>query len=129
GDVLERHPFPGPGLAIRCLCAERDEPVTPAGEGFLIPVRSVGVQGDSRTYAPVLALDRFPSAGMEDRATELINRTDGINRVVARVASHAPLGGMQVYASTLSAERLARLRQVDAIVRRLSHESGFDRKI
>lgn len=129
GDVLERHPFPGPGLAIRCLCAERDEPVTQTRDGFLIPVRSVGVQGDSRTYAPVLALDRFPSAGLEDRATELINRTDGINRVVARVAGHVPLAGMQVYASALSAERLARLRQVDAIVRRLSHESGFDNRI
>ncbi len=129
GDVLERHPFPGPGLAIRCLCAERDEPVSQTRDGFLIPVRSVGVQGDSRTYAPVLALDRFPSAGLEDRATELINRTDGINRVVARVAGHVPLAGMQVYTSALSAERLARLRQVDAIVRRLSHESGFDQRI
>ena len=49
-DLLERHPFPGPGLAIRCLCAEHDEPVSRTEAGFLLPVRSVGVQGDERTY-------------------------------------------------------------------------------
>ena len=60
--VLDRHPFPGPGLAIRCLCAEHDEPVSKTPDGFLIPIRSVGVQGDERTYAPVLAFDRFPTS-------------------------------------------------------------------
>jgi GMP synthase (glutamine-hydrolysing) len=53
----------------------------------------------------------------------------GINRVVARVAGHAPLDEMSVFSSTLSTERLARLRRADEIVRRLSHESGFDKKI
>ena len=130
-DVLERHPFPGPGLAIRCLCAERDEPVERTPEGFVLPVRSVGVQGDSRSYAPVLAVDRFPvsDGALQQEATELVNRAHGINRVVTRVASHIPLGEMHVSASTLSAERLARLRRADAIVRRLSHQSGFDRKV
>ena len=60
-ELLDRHPFPGPGLAIRCLCSETEEPVTRVPEGWLIPVRSVGVQGDSRSYAPVLAIEAFPS--------------------------------------------------------------------
>ena len=130
-DVLERHPFPGPGLAIRCLCAERDEAIVPAHEGFVLPVRSVGVQGDSRSYAPVLAFDRFPAAdgALQSEATELINRAQGINRVVARVASHVPLAEMRVWWSALSPGRLERLRCADAIVRRLSRESGFDRKV
>ena len=130
-DVLERHPFPGPGLAIRCLCAERNEAIVPAPEGFVLPVRSVGVQGDSRSYAPVLAFDRFPAGdgALQAEATELINRVHGINRVVARVASHVPLAEMRVWSSALSPERLERLRCADAIVRRLSRESGFDRKV
>jgi GMP synthase (glutamine-hydrolysing) len=45
------------------------------------------------------------------------------------VASHRPLAEMRVFASTLSAERLARLRHADAIVRRISHESGYDKKV
>lgn len=63
------------------------------------------------------------------RATELINRISGVNRVMAGVRTVAPIGEMRVWASALTAERLARLRQADAIVRRLSHESGFDREI
>ena len=62
-------------------------------------------------------------------ATELINRISGVNRVVARVRTAAPLSEMRVRASALTPERLARLRQADAIVRRLSHASGFDRQI
>jgi GMP synthase (glutamine-hydrolysing) len=91
----------------------------------------VGVQGDERTYAPVLALDRFPSddGKLQAEATELINRTRGINRVVAIVASHTSLAAMRVFSSTLSPLRLERLRRADAVVRRLSHESGFDKQV
>ena len=130
-DVLERHPFPGPGLAIRCLCAEQDEPVSLTPDGCVLPVRSVGVQGDERSYRPILALDRFPTAdnALQNEATELINRLRGINRVVTRVASNVPLTEMRVFSSTLSPDRLARLRRADAVVRRRSHESGFDKKV
>ncbi|HWQ54523.1 MAG TPA: glutamine-hydrolyzing GMP synthase [Bryobacteraceae bacterium] len=124
-ELLERHPFPGPGLAIRCLCAEAEATVETAADGWLVPVRSVGVQGDSRTYAPVLAIDTLDHA----RATELINRIHGINRVVARVASSVPVEQMRVRPAALTAERLDRLRRADAMVRKLSHESGFDRCI
>ena len=51
--LLERHPFPGPGLAIRCLCSDADRPIERLADGYLLPIRSVGVQGDSRSYAPV----------------------------------------------------------------------------
>ena len=124
-ELLDRHPFPGPGLAIRCLCSEFDAPVRPAPEGFLLPVNSVGVQGDSRSYAPVLAIDALD----HDRATALINRLSGINRVVAPVETRAPVAEMQAVACSLTPERIARLRRADAVVRRLSHQSGYDHKV
>ncbi len=124
-EVLDRHPFPGPGLAIRCLCSEIDAGPEATAEGYILPLHSVGVQGDSRSYAPVLAIASIDPG----RATELINRISGVNRVIAGVRTVAPIGEMRVWASALTAERLARLRQADAIVRRLSHESGFDREI
>ena len=130
-ELLERHPFPGPGLAIRCLCAESDAAVRATPDGYVIPVHSVGVQGDSRSYAPVLAINASAAidghAALDhERATALINRLSGVNRVIAAVATRAPLAEMRVRASSLTPERIERLRRADAIVRRISHESGFD---
>ena len=130
-DLLERHPFPGPGLAIRCLCQAEAAPVRRTDEGWILPVHSVGVQGDSRSYRPVLALGQLAdSAGdLLDRATGLINRIAEINRVVARVDGHAPLDAVMALPGTLSPVRLERLRRADAIVRRRIHESGFDKRV
>ena len=129
--LLDRHPFPGPGLAIRCLCSERDYAVTRVPEGWLVPVHSVGVQGDSRSYAPVLAIEAFPShaAHLQNEATELVNRTAGVNRVMARVAAREELGAQRVFASSITHARLALLRRADGIVRQMSHDSGFDRMV
>jgi GMP synthase (glutamine-hydrolysing) len=128
-EFLERQPFPGPGLAIRCLCGPRNQKLERTADGFLVPLQSVGVQGDSRTYAPLLALDCFPNQGVQERAVELINRLPGINRVIARVETTLPLAEMEVIRGRLVSERLERLRRADAVVRRISHESGFDRAV
>jgi GMP synthase (glutamine-hydrolysing) len=91
----------------------------------------VGVQGDSRTYAQVLSLDGFPTpeAGLQDVATEMINRLTGVNRIVALVRSRVRTADLRVLKSVLSEGRLARLRRLDALVRELSHASGFDRQV
>jgi GMP synthase (glutamine-hydrolysing) len=125
GELLDRHPFPGPGLAIRCLCSEFDAPVRQTEDGWIVPVNSVGVQGDSRSYAPVLAIDALDHA----RATGLANRLTGVNRVIAAVRSRIEIGEMQVRACSLTPERIGLLRCADAMVRRISHESGFDRMV
>lgn len=129
--LLDRHPFPGPGLAIRCLCSAEAALVSRSEEYYVIPVHSVGVQGDCRSYAPVLAIDRFPGkdSGLHELATELINRRSDINRVIALTGTRKPLAALMVSSQTLSPERLARLRQADAIVRRMSAHSGFDRHV
>lgn len=124
-ELLDRHPFPGPGLAIRCLCAAGDAEVEASAEGHIVPVRSVGVQGDSRSYAPVLAIDALDTS----RATQLTNRLTTVNRVIAPAEMRTPWEAMRVRACSLTANRLTRLRRADAVVRRLSHESGFDHRI
>jgi GMP synthase (glutamine-hydrolysing) len=126
GEFLHRHPFPGPGLAIRCLCSETSAPVTRADPGWLLPIRSVGVKGDSRSYHSVLALDNVPE---DDIATDLVNAMPDINRVVGLVHARAPIAEMTSSPATLTEERLKRLRAADAIVRQLSEDSGFDREV
>jgi GMP synthase (glutamine-hydrolysing) len=125
-ELLERHPFPGPGLAIRCLCADVEASPVSTPDGFIIPVRSVGVQGDSRSYAPVLAIEHESGVNLHETATELTNRISGINRVIALVRGKTGLSGLRVRPCSLSPERLERLRRADAIVRRLSADSGFE---
>ena len=126
-EMLARHPFPGPGRAIRCLCSDEAATVERIADGWILPVHSVGVQGDSRSYRPVLAVDGFPEH--PEYVAELVNRISVINRVVARVASRVALDDVSVRPAALNEQRLARLRRVDAIVRKATHDSGFDRRI
>ena len=130
-EFLDRHPFPGPGLAIRCLCSAADAPLERVPEGFIVPVKTVGVQGDSRSYAHVLVLDRFPAVAdrLQDAATEIVNAVPSVNRVVARVAGDVPLEQTQVFTSAITPPRLERLRAADALVRRLSLEGHFEQQV
>jgi GMP synthase (glutamine-hydrolysing) len=123
--ILTRQPFPGPGLAVRCLgaiTAERlaslraadaiiEEEVRAADMyeaiwqsfGVLLPVRSVGVMGDARTYEEALAIRAVHSRdGMTADwvplphdllgriSTRVINEVRGINRVVYDITSKPP---------------------------------------
>jgi GMP synthase (glutamine-hydrolysing) len=124
-EFLDRHPFPGPGLAIRCLCADKDEPCLPAPGGTIAPIHSVGVQGDSRSYRPVLIVNHLDHA----RATEAINADHRVNRVIGEVGHNVPAGNLSVIHSAITPERMDRLRRADAVVRELSHDSGFDRHV
>ncbi|MBI5478734.1 MAG: GMP synthase (glutamine-hydrolyzing), partial [Deltaproteobacteria bacterium] len=124
-DVLWRHPFPGPGLAVRILgevTKERcdllraadsiiDEEIRAAGLydsiwqsfGVLLPVKSVGVMGDQRTYADALAVRAvhsldgmtadwvpLPYHVLGTISRRVINEVPGINRVVYDVSSKPP---------------------------------------
>ena len=130
-EFLDRHPFPGPGLAIRCLCTEDEAGLVRVDEGWIVPVRSVGVQGDSRTYGQILAVDTFPTpeANLQDQATALVNQIAEINRVVALTGSHEALGTLRVRPARLTKLRLDRLRSADAIVREFCHASGFEKQV
>jgi GMP synthase (glutamine-hydrolysing) len=123
--LIWRHPFPGPGLAVRCLGAVTDErldvlrqadavfldELRSAGlerqvaQAFavLLPVQSVGVMGDFRTYENVIALravetddfmtadwSRLPHDLLARASTRIINEVKGVNRVVYDVTSKPP---------------------------------------
>jgi GMP synthase (glutamine-hydrolysing) len=124
-DLVWRHPFPGPGLSVRIvgevtgercnLLREADalilEEIRQAGAyddlwqvfGVLLPVRSVGVMGDSRTYENVLAIRavesvdamtadwaRLPYDLLGRLSNRIINEVRGINRVCYDISSKPP---------------------------------------
>jgi GMP synthase (glutamine-hydrolysing) len=124
-DIVWRHPFPGPGLAVRCVgevtkrrldtLREADwivvEEIKAAGlyrktsQAFavLLPVQSVGVMGDARTYEDVVAVrsietedfmtadwSQLPYDLLARISTRIINEVKGVNRVVYDISSKPP---------------------------------------
>ena len=124
-EMLTKHPFPGPGLAVRllgevteerlALLREADaivvEEIRRAGlyekvwQAFavLLPVRSVGVMGDERSYGFTVAVrvvesedamtadwTRLPMEVLERISTRIVNEVSGINRVVYDISSKPP---------------------------------------
>ena len=123
--ILHRHPFPGPGLGIRILGEVTPEKVAILQEAdyiyisslkkaglydttwqagaILLPVQSVGVMGDERTYEKTIALravdstdgmtaewSRLPYEFLADVSTDIINHVKGINRVVYDISTKPP---------------------------------------
>ncbi len=124
-DIVWRHPFPGPGLAVRCLgevgkerldmLREADAIVvneikaaglyreTSQAFAVLLPVQSVGVMGDARTYENAVAIrcvntddfmtadwTRLPYEVLARISTRIINEVKGVNRVCYDVSSKPP---------------------------------------
>ena len=124
-EMVYRHPFPGPGLAVRCLGevtrakldvlrqadtifleelrAEGLERRIGQAFAVLLPVQSVGVMGDGRTYENAVALravetddfmtadwSRIPHEVLARTSTRIINSVRGINRVVYDITSKPP---------------------------------------
>lgn len=125
-DFIKRHPFPGPGLAVRVLGDVTDEAaldmlrevdevyinaIKEAGlydeiwQAFavLLPVKSVGVQGDQRTHSRVVALRAvcssdgmtaeaypFEAKFLTDVAAKICNKVRGVNRVCYDITSKPP---------------------------------------
>ncbi len=127
---LSRHPFPGPGLAIRCLCSDQSAPILRDRDGFLLPLRSVGVQGDARSYRNVLSLSERPTIEhAQHTAPALINKRRDINRVVGLCGAKAALDRMQVSEASITKGRLDILREADLFVRDFCLATGFEDKV
>jgi GMP synthase (glutamine-hydrolysing) len=127
---LTRHPFPGPGLAIRCLCAASEAKAELTPDGILLPVRSVGVQGDERSYRKAMALDRAPTlADIEKTAPGLTNQRSDINRVVAVCGAKSSVADFSVFPAAITKPRLNLLREADSIVRKFCLQSGFEDQV
>jgi GMP synthase (glutamine-hydrolysing) len=124
-DLVWRHPFPGPGLAVRCLGEVTKERLNVLREAdaimieeikaanmyrqtsqafaVLLPVQSVGVMGDARTYENAVALrcvntddfmtadwSRLPHDLLARMSTRIINEVKGVNRVCYDISSKPP---------------------------------------
>jgi GMP synthase (glutamine-hydrolysing) len=131
-ELVWRHPFPGPGLAVRCLCVEKEDYPKDvsslenkinkflkehAFSGKVLPVKSVGVQGDERTYKHPLLLYGKPDSwdDLSILSTQLTNQFPDINRVVWCLKPNK-LAPITVQKSYLTKGRISTIQQADKIV-------------
>ena len=142
--LIWRHPFPGPGLAVRVLCSEQssmqdaDSALVPearqvaAAFGLaldVLPLRSVGVQGDGRTYAhPAVVTGPCEWKTLEALSTELTNRFSSINRVIYLLGP-TPRPQQHLKAGYLTRDRLDLLRRADAIGMEALERHGLMREV
>lgn len=135
--LTDRWPFPGPGLAIRCLCRDGDTDILVNSvnlperfkgyDAVRFPIKSVGVQGDGRTYREVLAV-RGPLdyEQLSDITTEMCSMGRTYNRVVAYVSGKTlNLAKGYVKPAKLKDRRLNLLREADYIVRTVMQETNL----
>ncbi|MDO8633829.1 MAG: glutamine-hydrolyzing GMP synthase [archaeon] len=125
-EIVWRHPFPGPGLAIRVLCSEGKETIPKQVQekamevakkhGFdaqVLPVKAVGVAGDFRTYRLVCALSgRLDWKKLEICSTALTNSVKEITRVVFCIEPKK-LGEVKCFSAGLSRKRVSLLQEID----------------
>jgi GMP synthase (glutamine-hydrolysing) len=134
-SIAARQPFPGPGLAIRLICNDNASKITAdqaaqfkqvmaelnAGyQGTVLPLKSVGVQGDCRSYRYLsviwgdgLALDWEKIYHIGKR---LPNQVNFVNRVAYCLNKQQPEGPLQTYEMYLNQDNVALLRELDDIV-------------
>lgn len=148
-ELVWRHPFPGPGLGVRILCYDKKSEIPfdkaqdrlhPKSEtiskseiqksSVVLPIRSVGVQGDSRTYKHALVL--FPNIPILEYsnirlwqlATEIPNSYPDFNRVLLCLSHSKPID-LIVTPGSITRERAKLLRMADAIVNEEMRTAGL----
>ncbi len=151
-SLVWRHPFPGPGLAVRMLCAEQEDwaenheqleeeinafLAEKKAEGKLkntllaktLPIKSVGVQGDFRTYRhPVALLGEATWEELAFLSPALTNRFHALNRVLYTLAP-SKIEKIKLVPGTLTQERIQRLQVADKLAMLWLKEIGEDRKV
>jgi GMP synthase (glutamine-hydrolysing) len=136
--LLWRHPFPGPGLGVRLLCSDgKDVAVDGKARGAveklsraagyasaILPLKSVGVQGDSRTYAhPALVRGQRDWGRLEELSTAITNSEREVNRVIYGLRTEEN-PAYRLVEAFVTRERLELLRAFDSIVTEALHRFG-----
>lgn len=122
-SIVMRHPFPGPGLAIRCLCSDGSDDVATLLDNkfnlFKLPIKSVGVQGDERSYShpAILLSNNISWSKLRAISPSITNTYKEVNRVLILCDGESKkLVSSKLSKGYLTKSRLELLRKIDAIV-------------
>ncbi len=161
-ELVDRHPFPGPGLAVRCLCTQEKSKMLSEEIEFIrikdtlkkdlynelqkydtfnfdiLPIQSVGVQGDKRSYKHCLALtSKTPVFSnwntLKSISSHITNQFKELNRVILNLdtleSTSKPKNLYLKYNAYLTPDRISILRRADKIVHDFLIEKNYYKMI
>ena len=144
-NMVWRQPFPGPGLGVRILCADQTEKLEDFNtinqqikdfiqQNFdiediniqVLPIQSVGVQGDGRTYRhPAVLFTKSQNWDLLEKiSTAITNNFSAVNRVILRLKGEP--GDFILKASDINSERVNLLQRTDNIVNNIMNDAPED---
>ncbi len=151
-EIIDRHPFPGPGLAIRIICSRGKTDYKKINrldkslddflsrfnatwnlflKGKVLPFKSVGVQGDERTYAyPAAISGEIPNKVLDTLSPAVGNEIKNVNRVLRMVYSKTPsLENGKLIKLLLTKSTTNLLKEIDALVNLEIKKAHLEQKI
>ncbi len=143
-DIVWRHPFPGPGLAVRIICAkntnidENSERINEKLEKFsnkdinvnLLPIKTVGIQGDHRSYKYLAAISgKADWKKLKEIANEIPKEIHEINRVVYVFGERISEPIKEITPTFLRQEEIKQVREADNIVEKNLIKHNLSKKL
>jgi len=133
--IAARQPFPGPGLSIRIICHDKDNIITEQAEadlkqilgdfagysGKIIPIKTVGVQGDIRSYKNLCLIacesDNYTWDDLRTLSKQITDKIDTVNRVGFVLNTHGNLDNAKTFTMRINDENVELLRELDSMTR------------
>lgn len=136
GNIVNKEPFPGPGLAVRCICSPDERMIQEKTEltnilskhglnGFITPIKTVGVQGDYRSYKHIAIIyNNVPFSRLDSISNEITNNISAVNRVayIVKTKESNP-EKMRIHKASINNNRLGLLKEADYIIRNFVEEN------
>ncbi len=135
-NIVNKEPFPGPGLAVRCICSPEERMIQEKTEltnilskhglnGFITPIKTVGVQGDYRSYKHIAVIyNNVPFSRLDSISNEITNNISAVNRVayIVKTKESNPKK-MRIHKASINNNRLGLLKEADYIIRNFVEEN------
>lgn len=142
-DLINRHPFPGPGIGVRVLCNSKEEDLSDIPlidrevkdflskskiDALILPIRSVGVKADLRSYERPVLLNCKYDEKIFEIASDMLAKIKGINRCIVNL-SNTKITSVRAHRAYITKKRLDLLREIGEIINTILKNSGIYNKI
>ena len=127
--LVDRHPFPGPGLGIRALCCTQTGQTQAINEFDILPIQTVGIKGDARSYAKAASFTgSYHFENLQKMMLDITSQNKDINRLIYNISQQS-LSNIHTHKQYITKEYLDILRKADHITNTILKQKNLHKKI